>query len=501
MQSGPAILEWFLLALIGSALIGVIFIYRGIRGVPVLSDPKCTRCGYDLRWIKPDVNVVCPECGSDLTARRAIRFAEYQRRPRLILVGLGLIVAAFIVLVGLRLLLMRSRVGPMTPASRASLPSSTLIANLATTANQPWDWQELERRLNAGQLSKQDTAAAIDQLIKHLKTKPNGWRQPLHWCDRFVAAADKAGSISDEQFGRLAQAFYGLQPDVKVHGRLRQGQPLVFEITYGASWNLPGLRLIMALSRTTLEGTRELEIADRFQESPKAADPDELSGSGHWPIRGRVLADLPPGKHNLVLEVDTGLIDEFRPFKRLDGNIPGQARLWPKTRYKWNTTVTVPFEVMEPGRPAVDLVTDETLDPIKNGKLSVTAKLFTRSEKKSILRLAIQGQGLPISVASVVLVKAAGREVHRGAFWVDPAGLHGYSSLEGDIDRPAPEVTTIDVILTPSVEVAEKDTFYDRIWGKEMVFQNVPLQREDLEEDESALTSSETSHSVSSQPR
>ena len=40
----------------------------------------------------------------------------------------------------------------------------------------------------------------------------------------------------------------------------------------------------------------------------------------------------------------------------------------------------------------------------------------------------------------------------------------------------------IDVILTPSVEMAERDTFYDRIWGKEMVFQNVPLQREDLEE-------------------
>jgi len=482
VRGGVAISEVILLLFLGSALIlGFIFVYRGVRGVPVLSDPKCTRCGYDLRWIKPGVNVVCPECGSDLTARRAIRFAEYQRRPRLIFIGLGLMAAAVIAPIGLQLLAARSRPRAVS-ATPASLPTSKLIANLATTASQPWDWQELERRFNAGQLSKQDTAAAIDQLIKHLKTKPTGWRQYLPWCDRFVAAADKAGFISDEQLGHLAQAFYGPQPDVKARGRLRQGQPLVFEITSGASWNLPGLKLIMALSRTTLEGTRELGIADRFQESPKPLAPDELSGTGHWPIHGRILADLPSGKHNLVFEVDMGLIDESRPFRRPDGNKPGQARLWPKTRYKWNTTVTIPFEVMEAGRPAVDLVTDETLDPMKKGQLSVTAKLFSRSEKKSLLRLAIQGQGLPISIAADVVVKTAGREVHRCTFWVDPAGRHGYSGFEDDIDRPAPEVKTIDVILTPSVEVAERDTFYDRIWGKEIVFRNVPLQREDLED-------------------
>ncbi|HPD30753.1 MAG TPA: zinc ribbon domain-containing protein [Phycisphaerae bacterium] len=491
MQSGPAIPELILLLLIGSALIvGVIFIFRGIRGVPVLSDPRCTRCGYDLRWIKPDVNVVCPECGSDLTVRRAIRFAEYQRRPRSILVGLGLIVAVFVVPVGLRLVLMRSRVGPMTPASRASLPSSTLIANLATTASQPWDWQELERRLNAGQLSKRDTAVAIDQLIKHMQTKPSGWREPLHWCDRFVAAADKAGFISDEQLVRLGQAFYGAQPDVKARSRLRQGQPFTFELSYGTGWSLPGLKLVMALSRTRLEGAGELGVSDPFRDDRKPADPDDLSGGGPWSmIRGKVVSDISAGKHNLVFEVDTGLIDEFRPFKTDNSMKPGQAERWPKTRCRWNTTVTVPVEIVAPDRPAVDLVIDEKLNPMALGQLSATARLFARSETKSTLELTIHGQGLPISIASVVVVKLAGQEVWRGSFCVGPTGRFDYGGLGGEIARPAPHVTTLDVILTPSVELAEKATLYDRIWGQEILLENVPLQREDLEEGESALTS------------
>jgi hypothetical protein len=98
----------------------------------------------------------------------------------------------------------------------------------------------------------------------------------------------------------------------------------------------------------------------------------------------------------------------------------------------------------------------------------------------------------------------AGRERRLSGMRVGPDGPAGqldYGGLGGGIARPALRVTTLGVILTPSVELAEKETLYDRIWGKEIVLENVPLQREDLEEDESALTSSETSHSVSSQPR
>ena len=57
-------------------VVGLFLVYRGIRGVPALSDPKCAKCGYDLRWVKPDVNLVCPECGSDLKAPRSVRFGR-----------------------------------------------------------------------------------------------------------------------------------------------------------------------------------------------------------------------------------------------------------------------------------------------------------------------------------------------------------------------------------------------------------------------------------------
>jgi hypothetical protein len=503
VSSGLNMVALLFLVFAGAVLLaGLFLIYRGVRGVAVLSDPKCAKCGYDLRWVKPEVNVVCPECGSDLKAGRAIRFAEYQRKPRLILVGVGLIVAVVLLPAGLSMWMFATRVRavPATPASRASLPTSSLITGLATTANQPWDWQELERRLTAGRLSKQETAAAIDQLIKHLKTKPGGWREPLPWSGQFVAAAEKSGSISDEQFGRLSQAFYGTQPAVTARGRLRQGQPLQFEVGYGSSWNLPGFKLIAALSRVKLDQGTELKVYDFLQSTSRPADPDQLSESGYMPIMGKVLMDMPPGRHTLTFEIDTGVVDESRPFKTGDSIRPGQTKRWPKTRYKWNSTVTIPIEAVPSDRPAVDLVTDEKLDPVKNGQLSITAKLFPRSERKAVLRLAIQQNGLGVSIASLVMVRVAGQEVCRGVFCVDTTSSRSCGDPSNEIARPSPGIRMIDVILTPSVEVAEKSTLCDRIWGQEMVFKNVPLQRADLEEGAESPASVPTVPSTPSRP-
>src|SRR4029079_13714884 len=97
-------------------LIGIFLIFQGVRGIPVLSDPKCAKCKYDLRWIKPDENRICPECGSDLTAPRAVRFGELGRRPRLIGIGCLLIALTFAGPLLLNLLV-APRMGPVPTSS------------------------------------------------------------------------------------------------------------------------------------------------------------------------------------------------------------------------------------------------------------------------------------------------------------------------------------------------------------------------------------------------
>lgn len=45
------------------------------------------------------------------------------------------------------------------------------------------------------------------------------------------------------------------------------------------------------------------------------------------------------------------------------------------------------------------------------------------------------------------------------------------------------ELKTVDVTLQPDLKFAEEKMDVDRIWGKPIVFKNVPLERYDLEED------------------
>ena len=80
----------FLLAF-GLGFAGMILLVRGMRGVPSLSEPRCAKCGYDLRGSAGAPAGVCPECGADLTKPRAVRWGDYRKRPKLIWTGAALL--------------------------------------------------------------------------------------------------------------------------------------------------------------------------------------------------------------------------------------------------------------------------------------------------------------------------------------------------------------------------------------------------------------------------
>ena len=88
---------------------------------------------------------------------------------------------------------------------RGTKSNSAVIANLAQTADQPWDWKELERRYMAGKLSSEEVAAAVDHLIDHLNAKPGKGDSPITWPKDFLTLMDSAGEISPEQFDRLRE--------------------------------------------------------------------------------------------------------------------------------------------------------------------------------------------------------------------------------------------------------------------------------------------------------
>jgi hypothetical protein len=456
------------LVTLAAILVAVELFLRGWRGTPVLSSPRCGRCGYDLRWVNPETQPNCPECGQDLQAPGTVDFGKWRRRPRLMIAAgcLAFVPLAFVAgnvvmgLLGYRWSDMRS--------------NRQIAAKLASTADQPWDWQVLEKRYRAGTLSNGEAGQAIDQLITFLSAKPGGYRQPLPWADSFFRMADAKGAISDEQFGRLAAAFYGPAPLIAARDRISAGDRLDFQVKYGDAWNLPGLNLVKAVRRVTLGG-QECPVFTEYQPR-KPAQPDELSNTGVWPITGSLIATVPPGRHEVAFEIDIGLMPAVNGGT---GGKPGQARRWKQARYRWSKTVACPLEVLPAGTATVTPVTDASLDP--SDALKVKAVATFGSAGKSTITIHITSAGMRVPGAFFVQVAVGPTKTPAGNCFLDAARQQMRVAVE--VPTPGPEVTSVTVSLDPDLRAAERQPGVRQTWGKPIVFASVPLDRQDLEEE------------------
>ncbi len=468
------IVSFMFLLLLPLFVVGLILMWRGWRGVPDFGEPHCTKCAYDLRGLDfTSEQRVCPECGADLNRSGAVRFGGYRRRPRLIVVG-GVLSAIPLLLVGL--LILQAVLGIRWQDFRSN---ESFIANLATTADSPWDWRVLEARYADGRLSAAEVAAVIDQLIASLNATPSKQGKPLHWADRFLKSVMANGDISAEQLGRLCDAFYGTEPVVRMRRRVRQGKEIKFEIRHTSHWDLPGTKSVQAL-RAVRIGERPVEAKPR---SGSRKINHLLSGEIHREIDGEFTVDLPPGRYEVVFELDWGLLDEAAQLgPRYDGR-PGQADRWPRPHVTRKQAIRVPIEVVPPDAPTVDLVTAPALDPSKGGLISVAAIQVIPEGTRLSLRTEIQADQLPVPICVRMRTRIGDKDYDLG--WYGRREGRTSSSPSRPADAMPVDVTSVTVVLEPDAKLAEDRMDMDRIWGKPIVIENVPLERYDLEESES----------------
>ncbi len=212
MSASPA---WFSLGVVAilffsCIVVGALLVARGLRGRLDLSEPHCGRCGYDLRGhlTQNHESRICPECGADLSKSANVHFSRGTRRPGLIMVGAILLilpVLGFMAWAGGGRIF---RASGNIIARNAARTNTQLVSDLATTAGQPWTWQELERRYKSGRLSNADVSAAIDKLIVRIGAERRRNRlDPLPWSSPFLKLVDPV--LSPQQKLRLYQAYYG----------------------------------------------------------------------------------------------------------------------------------------------------------------------------------------------------------------------------------------------------------------------------------------------------
>jgi hypothetical protein len=468
-----------LLVLLIVFFVGLAVFVRGWHGVPTLSEPCCAKCGYDLRGFAGAPPTVCNECGSDLTRARAIRWGKHQRRPRMMWAGAAL---CALPLLAIATMALGGRSLARRPA-QASRSNAALISALKNTANQPWDWQEIEQRHAAGRLSNAEAGEALDHLIASLATLPTPGQQPLSWARPVVEQFDGAGAITDEQFLRLAQAFYGNRPTVRLGPAVREKSTPRFSVEFAGPWDLPGVQNVKALRQVKTPDGRTVELAPEYDfgaPGEDLRDPDQFSAQGSNALGGRLKLDLPPGEHTLTFVVDAGVLREGTAPQILQ-NRPGQAAHWPRPRARWTMEVPVKLTVVPAGQSPVELVNDAALDPQKSGVLRVKRAAVIRTGKGPRLRMELDVSRVPVPVSFDVFVKVAGEEVAVGHHVTNHEGHSWTGELAHTFAALAPEVQSFDVSLRPNPAHAEALPGIGRIWGGTVELKNVPLQRHDLD--------------------
>jgi hypothetical protein len=477
------------LILLGLLIAGFAMIALGIRGRPVFSSPRCARCSYDLRAVNfmTQQAGTCPECGADLSTPRAVTFGKLQKRPGLIALGIGLALSPLL-LVPVMYLARSSRV--MTPAvgPRASRARTTpaLIASLSTNKNQPWDWQELERRLGAGSLTSGEVDAAFNVLINDLNANRAAGRaqEPLHWANAFLKPAIQRNAVNPQVLSALCQAFYGSAPRIKSRRRTRQAQPMEVEIDLDGHWNLPGMQACWSLKHIKAADGSDLTPTYAYDErSPNARNPDQFSGTNRGQdVRAKLAHSLAPGEHELAFTFDLGTVADTATLRGLDGK-PGTPDKWPSPITTWQTVVKQKVIVVSPEQSVVDLITDPAQDPFNSIKLGVDEALVrTHTQGAQIVLKWTPGQYADPPISYHVTLVAGDQQIDFGAiFTARVSGGSNSSMATTKVVKSLPaDVKTIDLLFTPDPKNAERFLGVEQIWGGHYKIENVKLERFDI---------------------
>ncbi len=257
---------------------------------------------------------------------------RHERRPRLVMWGLFLLLCPLAVRFALSLL------WPTGDPLRFLSTNRLITKRLPDQTNEPWIWNELKRRLDSGSLTGEEVGESIKTLVAYMKkSRPTGWDQPLPWQDQFLKAAVSAKLVSDQELLDLCDAFYGTRPTINSLAPTTPGKRNIWlTIRYGNPFSQGsgiGVDLFWDVTQVSVDGTPVKPTSvNRFAQQ--------------W--SGNCLVDLAPGDH----EVQVDLVCEYADSGKIIGGDASAVpvALWPKARKKWTTTVTAPLKVAPAGK-------------------------------------------------------------------------------------------------------------------------------------------------------
>ncbi|HOW69821.1 MAG TPA: hypothetical protein PKY77_04400 [Phycisphaerae bacterium] len=406
--------------------------------------PHCRNCEYNLTGLTSDH---CPECGTEVTPF-TIAYGEPRRRPRRAVAGAALLLLAAALMVG--------AVGNFDWYSL--FPTALLIYQTSSgdpaTASKAWN--ELDRRIRAGQLSAGQHARLIDLALK----EQGATGKPMR--------GNVIDYLGDCYFrGLLSQAqqklFFDQMTTVKLTVRptVILGDSVPYEVSHQSRSPSTGMWYRVGIGQgTSLDGKALPGRGDRY-------------GSGSGGGGGSMSTTLEckvPGKHALKVTPEVAVFsgtsfDENTSTVLNKRNIPLEAT----------------FEVLASEPPDYIRATE---DPSQAERLksTITPNQFrwqrSFDAKRGIrygLNAQIELKRPPVDVAFDVMARINGKEYRVGSIHLPRGKFTNWGIGHGDAVLPE-QAAKVDVILRGSKKVARATVAQFSYWDGELVYEDVPVE-------------------------
>lgn len=476
---------WLLAILIILSLACLAIWFQGrFYGDASLTEPHCAKCGYDLRGFVGEPPVRCSECGADLTAGHAVRWG--QRRPRKTGAAMVWSSACLAILAAMLLTLHAKRSIAPAPAimwpHRATVISPpisniSLLHKLESMYGSSWAWDECDRRLSSGKLSRGICVKAIDGLIEDLPKERRYGLWPMS-IQRFVKEVDALQWISAKQYGRLVEAFYG-KPRVVMSPRIRSGALVPFELTDFGNWNLPGAAKVSALqSVETPDGPALPLVGHAYPWDTRQLDRGWLTALSSQEAYGGFVAHLSPGQYVLRFKFTSAILPpRFLP--EVHGGRPGGPDHWPTARYRWTTDVAVPVTVVPSYVSPIEVVTDPSMAIDAAQAMHVDALRVSRVNNGVMVSADITLKPRPdVGLSGYFVLRINGIE-HTLSYIAAKSEMNCID-MQCLLPSLGPQVKFAEVILRPHPAYAETVPGLASVWGAPLELFNQVLTRSDL---------------------
>lgn len=448
------ILSWAIYIVPLVLAVGTLFAL-GIRRRITWQPNACASCQHRLDGGAQ--LTACPQCGNDLTQPTAVVLERTARRQPRLLVWTCVIL--LMPMLGQPIVTRLQRQGS---GGFSFMSTSRLIkTQLSTKMHHSGIWRELERRIDANELTDEQINEVIQALVADLQNNPGS---RLTWQRRFVEKAQPR--LSDEAKISLCDAILLSPPRLDQTRRFREKQYIDLSISYGDPFAktsaAPG-DLIWRVTDVAVDG--------------QSVDCEGRQLGNRWYCK-YFANDLARGEHELTFTLDCAYLPRPPNSRSSLRKIPED---WSGALKRWTTTFTAPVRVYGSQEPLVTLVTNEARRPTQGGLRNLNLDIVRSGEETNEVLLKFDyDTELEIPICYDVYVTFGGpQRIHLGrAVWASSERRTNWSPrrlLKGKIPSLDSAVDRATVFLTPNPDYLDDDLDVHEIWGIEEKIRNVPV--------------------------